>query len=48
MLNIIKGLSGNLKLAILFVSHDLPVIRQMCDRIGVMKTGTLVKAAPSE
>ena len=29
-------------------SHDLPVIRQMCDRVGVMQGGRLCEVKPTE
>jgi peptide/nickel transport system ATP-binding protein len=32
----------------LFISHDLPVIRQMCDIVGVMKQGVLLETAETE
>lgn len=32
----------------LFVSHDLPVVRQMCDRIAVMRQGEIWDLAPTE
>jgi peptide/nickel transport system ATP-binding protein len=37
-----------LNLTILFISHDLPVVRQMCDRIGVLKDGKLCEVTNTE
>ncbi|MGB1272504.1 MAG: ATP-binding cassette domain-containing protein, partial [Endozoicomonas sp.] len=48
ILNLLKDLQEELGLTMLFISHDLPVIRQMCDRIGVMKMGTLVEVGETE
>ncbi|OBU43558.1 ABC transporter ATP-binding protein [Photobacterium phosphoreum] len=48
ILNLLKDLQDELNLTMLFISHDLPVIRQMCDRIGVMQQGTLLEVAPTE
>ncbi|MGN5189944.1 dipeptide ABC transporter ATP-binding protein [Aeromonas veronii] len=48
ILNLLKDLQQELKLTMLFISHDLPVIRQMCDRIGVMQHGHLVEVAETE
>ncbi|MCC2999884.1 ABC transporter ATP-binding protein, partial [Campylobacter jejuni] len=48
ILNLLKDLQDELNLTMLFISHDLPVIRQMCDRVGVMKMGTLLEVAPTE
>ncbi|MFW5655557.1 MAG: ATP-binding cassette domain-containing protein, partial [Roseicyclus sp.] len=48
ILNILKDLQEHLNLTILFISHDLPVVRQMCDRVGVMKDGVLVEVAETE
>ena len=36
-------MQNEFNLSILFISHDLPVIRQMCDRIGVMYQGKLIE-----
>ncbi|MGL5948369.1 MAG: dipeptide ABC transporter ATP-binding protein [Aeromonas sp.] len=48
ILNLLKDLQQELKLTMLFISHDLPVIRQMCDRIGVMQRGQLLEVAATE
>jgi len=44
----LKDLQEQLNLTILFISHDLPVVRQMCDRIGVLKDGQLCEVANTE
>lgn len=48
ILNLLKDLQDELNLTMLFISHDLPVIRQVCDRIGVMKRGQLVEVSETE
>jgi len=48
ILNLLKDLQEQLNLTILFISHDLPVVRQMCDRIGVLKDGKLCEISKTE
>jgi peptide/nickel transport system ATP-binding protein len=48
ILNILKDLQEHLGLTMLFISHDLPVVRQMCDRVGVLKNGELVEVGETE
>lgn len=48
ILNLLKDLQEELGLTMLFISHDLPVIRQMCDRVGVMRHGKLLEVAETE
>jgi len=48
ILNLLKDLQEQLNLTILFISHDLPVVRQMCDRIGVLRNGKLCEVSNSE
>ncbi len=48
ILNLLKDLQEQLNLTILFISHDLPVVRQMCDRIAVLRNGKLCEISETE
>jgi len=48
ILNLMKELQTRLGLTYLFISHNLAVVRQVSDRIGVMYLGKLVELAPAE
>ncbi|WP_424814023.1 ABC transporter ATP-binding protein [Roseococcus sp. YIM B11640] len=48
ILNLMKELQQRLGLTYLFISHNLAVVRQVSDRIGVMYLGKLVELAPAE
>jgi len=45
VLNLLVALQAQLKLAYLFVSHDLSVVQFLCDRVAVMYLGRVVETA---
>ncbi len=48
ILNLLVDLQSKLQMATLFVSHDLAVVRHVCDRIAVMYLGRLAELAPRD
>jgi peptide/nickel transport system ATP-binding protein len=48
ILNLLKELQEEFQLTYLFISHDLSVIRHICDRVAVMYVGKLVETATSD
>ena len=43
ILNLIRALQKDLNLAVILISHDLAVVRNICDRVAVMYGGTFVE-----
>jgi peptide/nickel transport system ATP-binding protein len=46
VLELIQGLARDMGTAVLLITHDLGVVAEMCDDVGVMYAGQLVEAAP--
>ncbi len=48
IINLLIDLKERLNLAMLFISHDLRVVRYISDRVAVMYLGTIVETAPTD
>jgi peptide/nickel transport system ATP-binding protein len=48
VLNLLQELKQSMGMSYLFVSHDLNVVRLLCDRVIVMRTGRIVEQGSSE
>ncbi|WP_322904343.1 ABC transporter ATP-binding protein [Paenibacillus sp. SGZ-1009] len=48
VLNFMKEIQKEFKLTYLFISHDLGIVRHMCDQIGIMYRGRLVEQGSTE
>lgn len=48
MLNLLRDVHDRLGVTYLFISHDLRVVRYLCDRVGVMYLGSIVEDGPTE
>jgi peptide/nickel transport system ATP-binding protein len=47
VLELLDDIRRRLRLAVLFITHDLRVAAQVCDRVGVMSQGRLVEFGPA-
>ena len=48
IVNLLMGLQKRLGLTYLFISHDLSMVKYICERVAVMYLGVIVETAPSD
>ncbi|WP_136635315.1 ABC transporter ATP-binding protein [Pseudooceanicola onchidii] len=48
VVNLLRDLQAREGLGMVFISHDLKVVRNLCDRVAVMYLGRIVEEGPSE
>ena len=46
IVNLLKELNSRLGLSMVFINHDLGLVAEICDRVGVMYAGRIVETGP--
>jgi peptide/nickel transport system ATP-binding protein len=48
IIELFRDLRQRMQLTLLFIAHDLAIVRNLCERVVVMRRGEIVEAGPSE
>jgi ABC-type glutathione transport system ATPase component len=48
VVNLLRELQREYRLTYLFISHSMPLVRYLCDRVAVMQRGRLVELGECE
>ena len=48
ILNLLLDMRAQRQISMLFISHDLSVVRYLCSRVAIMNRGRIVEQGPTE
>jgi peptide/nickel transport system ATP-binding protein len=48
IINLFMDLRAQMNLSLIFIAHDLAIVRRLCDRVAVMYLGRIVEEGPTE
>jgi ABC-type glutathione transport system ATPase component len=46
VLRLLRNLANDKRIAVLFISHDLPSVASVCDRLSILRHGSIVESGP--